>query len=158
MIIGLLSDVSAKRSIFPAVFVRAIQALQKLDLLTIEPGRHELEGDKLFFLIQDVETRTFDESKSEAHGKYADIQMPLTATERYGYALPQTGLVAIEDCLEAKDFAFYNNVKNEFFMDVEPGTFILFTPGELHRACLSTGEKTKLRKAVVKIHSSLLGL
>ncbi len=158
MIIGLLSDVTAHQSIFPAAVVRAIEALQKLDLLTMDPGRYELEGDKLFFLIQDVETRTFDESKSEVHGKYADVQMPLTAPERYGYALPQTGLVAIEDCLESKDFAFYKTVKNEFFMDIEPGTFIFFTPKELHRACLSVGNKTKVRKAVIKIHSSLLGL
>ena len=158
MIIGLLSDVTAQKSIFPAAVVRAIEALQKLDLLTIEPGRYELEGDKLFFLIQDVETRTFDESKSEVHGKYADVQMPLTATERYGYALPQTGLSAIEDCLESKDFAFYKTVKNEFFMDIEPGTFVLFMPKELHRACLTVKEKTKIRKAVIKIHSSLLGL
>lgn len=158
MIIGRLSDVSAQKSIFPAAVVRAIEALQKLDLLTMEPGRYELEGDKLFYLIQDVETRTFDEGKSEAHGLYADIQMPLTATERYGCALPQTGLVTIEDCLDSKDFALYKDVENEFFMDMEPGTFVVFMPKELHRACLSVKEKTKLRKAVVKIHSSLLGL
>lgn len=158
MIIGRLSDVTAQKSIFPAVVVRAIEALQELDLLTMEPGRYELEGDQLFLLIQDVETRTFDESKSEVHGKYADIQMPLTASERYGYALPQIGLAAIEDCLESKDFAFYKKVDNEFFMTIEPGTFVLFIPGELHRSCLSVGEKTTLRKAVIKIHSSLLGL
>ena len=158
MITGRLSDVTKQKSIFPAAFVRAIEALQKLDLLTMGPGRYELEGDKLFYLIQEVETRTFDESKSEIHGKYADIQIPLTATERYGCALPQSGLVAIEDCLESKDFAFYKTVENEFFMDIEPGSFVVFMPKELHRACLSVKGKTKLRKAVVKIHSSLLGL
>ena len=158
MIIGLVSDATAKPSIFPAFLPRALQAVQKLDLLSIEPGRYELEGDKLFLLIQDVETRAFDESKSEVHGKYADIQMPLTANERYGHALPQTGLVAVEDFLEARDCAFYKNVKNESFVDVEPGSFVFFAPGELHRACLSVGEKTKLRKAVIKIHSTLLGL
>lgn len=158
MIIGLVSDATTKPSIFPAFLARAMQAVQKIDLRTIEPGRHELDGDKLFILIQDVETRTFDESKSEVHGKYADIQMPLTATERYGYALPQTGLVAIEDFLESRDCAFYKDVKNESFVDVEPGSFVFFAPGELHRACLSIDGKTKLRKAVIKIHSSLLGL
>ena len=158
MIIGHLSDVSAQKSIFPAVLVRAIEALQERDLFTMEPGRYELEGDKLFFLIQDVETRSFDESKSEVHAQYADVQIPLTATERYGYALPQSGLVAIEDCLETRDFAVYTSVNNESFIDLEAGSFVVFLPKELHRACLSVTEKSRLRKAVIKIHSSLLGL
>ena len=158
MIVGLLSDLGKQKSVLPAAVVRALDALRKLDLDALEVGRYELEGDKLFFLIQDVETRSFDESKSEVHAQYADVQIPLTATERYGYALPQSGLVAIEDCLETRDFAVYTSVNNESFIDLEAGSFVVFLPKELHRACLSVTEKTRLRKAVIKIHSSLLGL
>ena len=84
MIVGLLADITKQKSVLPAAVVRAIEALQKIDLSKVEAGRYEIQGDKLFYLIQDVETRSFDESKSEAHHNYADIQIPLTGAERYG--------------------------------------------------------------------------
>ena len=39
MIVGLLSDVSAQKSLLPAVLVRSIEALMKLDPARIEAGR-----------------------------------------------------------------------------------------------------------------------
>jgi biofilm protein TabA len=158
MIVGLLSDVAAQKSILPAAVVRALEALQKLDLAAQEPGRYELEGDKLFYMIQDVMLRSLDESRAEAHHKYADIQIPLTACERYGFSLPQADLAASEDLLDEKDLAFYPTPANESFMDIEPGGFAVFMPRELHRPCLAIKEKSLIRKAVVKIHVSLLGL
>lgn len=158
MIVGLLSDVSKQRSVLPAAAVRAIEALQQLDLAQMDAGRYELEGDKLFFLIQDVETRTLDESRSEAHRRYADVQIPLSAGERYGFSLPQADLTPSEDHLEARDVAFYPQPANEFFMNLEPGAFAIFLPGELHRPCLAINGKSKLRKTVIKVHVSLLGM
>ena len=158
MIVGLLADVTKQKSVLPAAIVRAIEALQKLDLSKVEAGRYELEGDQLFYLIQDVETRSFDESKSEVHHHYADIQIPLTGAERYGFSLPQANLTATEDRLATADIAFYPTPANEFFMDIEPGAFAVFMPQELHRPCLAINEKAKIRKAVVKVHASLLGL
>ena len=158
MIVGLLSDVGKQKSVLPAPVVRALEALRMLDLGKMDAGRYELEGDQLFYMIQEVETRSFDESRSEAHQRYADIQIPLSAAERYGYSLPQAGLPVNEDRLEEKDIAFYPTPANESFIDIEPGAFVVFLPGELHRPCLATKEKGKLRKVVVKVHQSLLGL
>ena len=158
MIVGLLSDLGKQKSVLPAAVVRALDALRKLDLDALEVGRYELEGDKLYYMIQDVDTRSFDESRLEAHHRYADIQLPLSAAERYGYALPQAELAVSEDKLETNDVAFYAAPANEAFIDVEPGTYVVFLPHELHRPCLAVGAKGKLRKAVVKIHTSLLGL
>ena len=120
--------------------------------------RYELEGDKLFALIQDVESRSFEESRTEAHSKFADVQIPLSASERYGFSLPQAGLALIEDRMEANDIAFYERPSREFFMDIDPGAYVVFLPNELHRPCLTITEKTPIRKAVIKVHRDLLGL
>ena len=157
MIVGLLADVSKQKSVLPAAVVRAIEALQKLDLSKVEAGRYELEGDKLFYLIQDVETRSFDESKSEAHHQYADIQIPFSTNERYGFALPQD-LAPSDDQLKEKDLAFYPTPVGESFIDTTPGTYLVFMPKELHRPCLAIAGKETIRKAVVKVHASLLGM
>ena len=158
MIVGQIADLASQKSVLPAAIVRSIEALQKVDLIKMEPGRYEVEGDKLFYLVQDVELRTMDESRSEAHHKYADIQIPLSTGERYGFSLPQANLVAVDDQLEAKDLAFYPAPANESFMDINPGTYLVFLPKELHRPCLAIKGKAMIRKVVVKVHASLLGL
>lgn len=158
MIVGRLSEVSTEKNVLPAAVVRGIEALLKLSPATADAGRYEVEGEQLFVLIQDVDSRTFEESRPEAHGKFADVQIPLNTSERYGFSFPQPGLACTEDRLEANDVAFYERPSREFFMDIDPGDYVVFLPGELHRPCLTIDEKTKIRKAVIKIHRDLLGL
>lgn len=158
MIVGRISDVATQRGALPDAIVRALEALQKVDLGAMEPGRYEIEGDKLFYLVQDVELRTMEESRAEAHRKYADIQIPFSTGERYGFALPQPELAPSDDQLEAKDLAFYPTPAGECFIDVAPGTYLVFLPTELHRPCLAIKDKATIRKAVVKVHASLLGM
>jgi biofilm protein TabA len=158
MIVGRLSDFPRQKSVLPAAIVRALEALLAIDLGRKEPGRYELEGDKLFYMVQDTELRLFADSQSEAHTQYADIQIPVSTTERFGFSLPQPGLACVDDQTEARDLAFYADPANEFFMNVNPGSFAVFLPGELHRPCLAENEKMKIRKVVVKVHASLLGL
>ncbi|MDR0380349.1 MAG: YhcH/YjgK/YiaL family protein [Candidatus Accumulibacter sp.] len=158
MIVGRISDVAAQRAFLPGAVVRALEALQKIDLGTMAPGRYEIEGDKLFYLVQDVELRTLAESRVEAHLAYADIQVPFSAGERYGFALPQPALAPDEDQFETRDLAFYPTPAGESFIDAAPGAYLVFLPGELHRPCLVIAGRETIRKAVVKVHGSLLGL
>lgn len=158
MILGLLSEFPKQKPILPAAIVRALEAFLALDIATKAPGRYELEGDQMFCLVQDAMPRTVAESQSEAHHRYADIQIPVGASERFGFSLPQAGLAPSDDSLEARDLAFYPTPVNEFFMDVEPGSYVIFLPTELHRPCIVIRDKTEFRKVVIKVHSSLLGL
>lgn len=158
MIVGRLVDVTRQRSVLPVAIVRAIGILQKLDLESVLPGRYEIEGDRLFYSVEDVALRTLEDSRPEAHVRYADIQLPLSTCERYGFSLPEPGLASIDDQLETRDLAFYPPPANETFMDVCPGSYVVFLPGELHRSALVVSEKTTLRKIVVKVDASLLGL
>ena len=158
MIAGLLADIAKQKPVLPAAVFRALEAIQKLDKQALEPGRVEIEGDKLFYMVQDVDLRTMEESRVEAHRQYADIQIPLSGDERYGFALPQPDLPITEDLLKEKDLAFFPAPEGESFIDIAPGMYLVFLPDELHRPCLAINGKRPLRKIVVKIHSSLLGL
>ena len=158
MIVESIERWKAGQATLPPAIDRALKKATALELATMEPGRYELEGDKLFALIQDVESRSFEESRTEAHSKFADVQIPLSASERYGFSLPQAVLALIEDRMEANDIAFYERPSREFFMDIDPGAYVVFLPNELHRPCLTITEKTPIRKAVIKVHRDLLGL
>ncbi|GHU04279.1 hypothetical protein FACS1894158_04240 [Betaproteobacteria bacterium] len=158
MIVGRISNVAKQKGVLPGAIVRALEVLQKIDIGTVKPGRYEIEGDKLFYLVQDVELRTLEESRAEAHRKYADIQVPFSCAERYGFALPQAGLAPNDDQFEAKDLAFYPTPASESFIDATPGDYLVFLPEELHRPCVAIKGKETIRKVVVKVHASLLGL
>ena len=158
MIVGRLSDVLQQKMILPAAIFRALEVLLTMDLGNKEPGRYELEGDKLFYMVQDTELRLFENSRAEAHTQYADIQIPVSTSERFGFSVPQADLVSVDDQTEARDLAFYPDPANEFFMNVNPGSYAVFLPKELHRPCLAVKDKMNIRKVVVKVHASLLGL
>ena len=118
MIAGQFSDLAQQKSVLPAAVVRALEAIQKVDPQKMEPGRYEVEGDKLFYLVQDVELRTLEESRAEAHRQYADIQLPYSTSERYGFALPQPKLPIADDQLKEKDLAFFPTPAGESFIDI----------------------------------------
>ena len=158
MIVGRICDVTEQKSVLPAAIIRALEAVQKIDMLKVEPGRYEIEGDKLFYLVQDAELRTLEETRAEAHHQYADIQIPFSTSECYGFALPQAGFEPNDDQLKEKDVAFYPTPASECFIDTAPGAYVVFLPKELHRPCVAIDKKEKIRKVVVKIHINLLGL
>lgn len=158
MITGLLADFEQNKKLLPAAIVRTLEALEGKNLAELEPGCYELEGDKLFYQVQDATLRRRNECQAEAHRSYADIQIPVSGRERYGVALPEADLQATEECYDSKDVAFFPDPANEFFMDLDPGAFAVFFPGELHRPCVAIDEPVTVRKIVVKIHVSLLGL
>lgn len=158
MITGRLSDIPRQRALLHPALLRAFDALAALDLARAEPGRVELDGERLFYMIQDTELRRFENSQAEAHAQYADIQIPVSTVERFGFSVPQDGLALVDDQLETRDLAFYADPVNEFFMNVAPGSFAVFFPGELHRPCLAVGAPQAIRKVVVKVHASLLGV
>lgn len=158
MITGLLANRLQNEKTLPAVIMSALEGLEGKDLMAIKPGRYEIDGDKLFFLVQDAALCHADGRRPEIHRSYADIQIPVSGSERYGVALPQSNVQSTEDLLDTRDVAFYPTPANEFFMDLHPGEFAVFFPGELHRPCVATNEPTSIRKVVVKVHVSLLGL
>ena len=158
MIVGLLSDVGRFKNVLPPAVIRAIRALQEVDLTRLEPGRYDLEGDDLFYVVQDATPLTEEEIRPEAHFVYTDVHITISASERYSFSLPEAGLATTEKPVEGSDVAYYPTPTNESFFKLNPGAFVVFWPGELHRTCLAVTDKATFRKVVIKVHSRLLGL
>jgi len=156
MIIGLLSDIAQQRNILPKAIFDALTQVIQQHPESLPAGRYALDNEKMFFMVQEPVLRTMATSRSEAHHDYLDIQIPLTAGERYGMSLPEAGLAATEDLLAQKDIAYYQTPAREFFADIFPGSYVVFFPHELHRPCVAIDECITIRKLVVKIHKDLL--
>lgn len=143
MIIGLISDFARQKSVLPMAVVRMLEAIQKVDPLKMEPGKYEVEGDKLFFLVRMSQSCARWPKAAPAHKQYADIQLPYSTPERYGFALPQPELLIADDQLKEKDLAFFPTPAAEAFIDVNPGTYLVFLPNELHRPASSSVKRKR---------------
>ena len=56
------------------------------------PGRYDIDGDKVYVLVQEYVSKTIDNCGLEAHRRYADVQYVAEGFEYFGYAgLEQAG-------------------------------------------------------------------
>ncbi|HHE41381.1 MAG TPA: DUF386 domain-containing protein, partial [Dehalococcoidia bacterium] len=55
-------------------FARAFELLKQGDIARKEEGKYEVEGNRLYFMVQNYITKLAEERRFEAHRRYADIQ------------------------------------------------------------------------------------
>jgi YhcH/YjgK/YiaL family protein len=113
-------------------------------------GRYDLEGDKLFALVQSYETVPAAQKKYEAHRSYADIQYIVTGSEIIRYT-PVDGLEAETTYDAMKDFQLYHDPAQDLALPLRAGHFVLFFPHDAHKpGCLIEGP-CPVKKVVIKV-------
>ncbi len=126
----------------------ALDFLQNNDLAKVEPGRYELDGDNIYYLVQEYQSKQPEAAKWESHQKYLDIQYVLSGTEQIGYA-HINDMEVTQDALEAKDCLYYAGEGSMIL--AKPGTFAVFFPEDVHRPGVMVGQSEPIKKVVVKI-------
>lgn len=115
-----------------------------------EKGRHDIDGNRLFYLISEDMTEPFDKRRAEFHARYLDIQIVLKGQEGMTFSVlpartPET------DWLADKDIAFLAEGEQEKTVILSEGDFVVFYPGEVHKPLCAVGAPAQVRKAVVKL-------
>ena len=113
-------------------------------------GRYELDGEKLFALVQVYETKDKDDARMEAHKKYADLQFIEKGEERIYVAFTDE-LKVEEDRTPDQDILFYKKADDRGFNLLTEGTFGYYAPQDAHMPCIKNKEKQYVRKIVFKI-------
>lgn len=131
-----------------AGFKLAFKFLQETDFTEVKNGKYEIEGDNLFAIVNEFETKDKHECEAEAHKKYIDIQYVVKGTEMFGW-VPLTTQKAIVDYDETKDVAIYK--EDLSYLKLEAGMFIIFYPTDLHQPEVREFEPVSVKKVVVKI-------
>ena len=129
---------------------RAIETLLTTDFSTLETGRYEIDGDNVFFMIQEPELKEEENALYEAHRKYADIQLALTDGEVI-LTLPLDQIEEWQPFDDNKDIGFSVNSEPGIPLDMKPGCYAIFFPQDAHMPCLRGGDEKKCRKVVVKV-------
>ncbi|MTJ83110.1 MAG: DUF386 domain-containing protein [Telmatospirillum sp.] len=158
MFLGTLTNWADQKKVLPPAVVTAVEAVRRHDTSGLPTGRYDIDGSDSFFLVQELTTRALPDTRSEAHRDYADVQLVLDGRERFGFAPADAALPPAEEHFDDRDIAFYPALRGESFVDLTPGMFAIFYPGELHRPCCAVGEPAPVRKIVIKLHRRLFGL
>lgn len=114
-----------------------------------EPGRYPIDGDRLFALVQQLDT--FDNARFEAHTRYLDVQYLVAGEERIDYLPAGSPTRLLEDRLHEHDIAFYHADQPACQLQLVPGMFAVFAPGELHRPCMAPAAPMTIKKVVLKM-------
>jgi biofilm protein TabA len=156
MFIGHIQNLDQDRKVLPLPLVKGLEYLQSADFSRMELGKYEIDGSKIFALVQEQQTAPKAERRPEAHAKYIDIQYVIEGTDLIGFGLPDPANEVEEDLLAPKDLVFLKNVQNEMDLVLTSGMYGIFFPEEVHRPNCQYGVSAKLRKVVVKVAAELL--
>lgn len=146
MILDRLSEADLYSAAHPG-FAAAFQYLRTTDFSNMEAGRHEVDGDRLFVVINRQPGRGHDGAKFESHRRYIDIQMTLGGMEHMAWRPLDACTQPVGAFNEQKDIVFYEDPA-ETWLTVPPGTFAVFFPQDVHAPLGGTGD---LFKAVMKV-------
>jgi YhcH/YjgK/YiaL family protein len=126
---------------------KGFEFITETDLAAIESGKHQIDNDDVFAIVQEYDTKEEQDCILEGHHKYIDIQYVIKGVELMGFT-PLTDQVSVEEDLE-KDYTFYKGETS--MLRVEEGMFTIFFPEDLHRPCVKAGQISKVKKVVVKV-------
>jgi biofilm protein TabA len=116
----------------------------------IADGRHEIDGDRLFALVQSYTTTPAATRKLEHHRKYADIQY-LFAGEEIIEHVPLDGLPVDTPYDEAKDYGLVRDPAVRSAVILRPGGWAVFFPQDAHKPGCALGAPGAVRKVVIKV-------
>lgn len=127
---------------------KGFEFLKNTDLSTLEPGRYEIEGNDVFALVSEYDSKKHEDCRLEAHHTYTDIQYLVSGKELIGFVTLKNQAVLTEFNAE-KDIVFYTGESTP--LTLESGMFAVFFPQDVHRPCMQADGPEKVKKVVVKV-------
>jgi biofilm protein TabA len=157
MILDRLLDAKQKYPWLPAPFHAAFDFLSDPQTASLPDGKQEIDGERIFAIVQQYQPKPIEQGKLEAHRRYWDVQYLAAGEERMGWTPLDDRLQITEPYDDARDVGFFRG-HCELFR-VPAGTFVIFGPHDVHMPSLALevpGQATPpmVRKIVVKVELS----
>ena len=129
-------------------FPKLIEFINDFDESKFQIGKMEIEGDYLFGIGAEYETRAAEEALWEGHKKYIDIHWILSGAERVGISSLDESTITIPYDAE-KDF--FNCETTGQSIDLKKGYFLMLFPEEIHKTSIAIGAVEKVVKIIFKL-------
>ena len=128
-------------------FARAFEYLMSTDLKSLPPGKHAVEGEEIFVIVEACKGRTRGEAKLECHRRYIDIQLVLEGVDEMGWKPLAECIDQATDFNVERDIQFFNDTPSTW-VTTQAGSFCIFFPDDAHAPLVSDG---MIHKAIMKI-------
>jgi YhcH/YjgK/YiaL family protein len=127
----------------------ALDYLTRTNLAALPNGKQEIDGERLFAVVQRYQGKPVAEARWEYHEKYLDLQFVVTGDELMGYA-PWDDKLSVDMAYDpAKDAGLI--MASGVMMPISSGMFAVFAPRELHAPSLAADPaKPDIFKVVMK--------
>ena len=149
MIYDELTNLETYRTVKPGIAL-ALDYLSKTDFTDVPNGKYELDGSRVYALVQRYKTKVLAESVWESHRKHIDVQFVFRGEERFGY-VPLSKAPAVKQPYEDQnDCALYT--AGTTTLPLKAGQFAVFFPQDIHAPCLAENDQpSDVIKVVVKV-------
>lgn len=127
-------------------FRQAFAFLAEEGVCRLAPGRHTVEGERLYVVIVQAEGRGKEQARLETHRRYIDIQLTLSGVEEIGWRAA-AHLEPLAEYSGEQDVQFYSD-RPEVWLSVPAGVFAVFFPHDAHAPLAGLGP---VHKAVAKV-------
>jgi len=117
------------------------------DFSKLEAGRHDIEGDQLYAMVQHYQTKPPGEGRWEAHRRYWDIQYVVKGIEQIHYA--NITHLSPGDYDAGKDFLGLEGSGDQ--VTLHQGMFAILSPQDGHMPGMAKGQPVRVSKVVVKV-------
>jgi YhcH/YjgK/YiaL family protein len=130
---------------------KAFAFLRSPGIRRLPDGRVEIDGDRVFALVQRYETMVTDAPKFEFHRKYIDVQFIASGEEVIGWA-PVARMTVIDAYDADKDICFGAVAKGIWTpVHLQAGQLTVLWPEDGHAPKLASGASLGVMKIVVKV-------
>ena len=137
---------------FGGNFRKAFEFLKNNDISQMELGKHEIDGDNVFILVQEYTSKTMDNCGFEAHKVYADVHYIKEGFEYLGYAPIERVSLPITEYDPKADASFFE--KECAFFLLQAGDIAIVFPHDAHMPQKRALVPSFVRKACVKVKVS----
>ena len=125
-----------------------LKFIQEQDVLSMSPSTIQLDGDKVYAMIQHYDSKPKAQGKWEAHRKYIDIQYVAEGQELMGYA--NLGHLEAGEYHADGDYLLLQGEGSYVWM--RAGTFVILGPQDAHIPQVAVDDVPQpVKKVVVKV-------
>jgi len=127
---------------------KAFEYLKQTDFSGMENGKHVVDGEALFAILQEYDTKNDADAKLEAHRKYIDVQYIISGEEYIGVR-PLINQIPCKEYDAENDYALYDDTCS--FLKISPRQFAVLFPQDLHKPGIKVDGSIKVKKVVMKV-------
>lgn len=147
MVLDLIEQSARYEALSPGI-ATGLRWLRTVDTQRLNLGRHEIDGDRVFALVNGYRTKPIDTCPWEVHRRHIDIQAMIAGSERVGVA-PLSRMQPKSRYDEDADRQWVSGAGD--CIALTEGGFAIFFPQDAHQPEVAIDAPAAVRKVVIKV-------